>query len=352
MKRREGYSVSGAGFSRRGFLKATGVSAGGLALGAPFVTSAIAQSDSIIWYGTSSARSVEAWSEQFAAQSGITVETFRTGAVKMAQKFEAEVQAGQMRASVIDLAAPGIFMDWVDRGLIAEYESPEASAYPKDLRASGYWAPTKALLPVITYNTEIIAEDEAPQTWEDMLDSKWKGKMVMSDAAYSGAALHWFAALRKLYGKEFMEALSKQDVLLRQGSGATSETIVTGERPLSPMNLHYRAFAAIDAGAKLQVVLPEDGVPVSYVVIGLPVDAPNPEAGKKFIDFALSKDAQTSWQRDFHTPSLRTDVEPLSRDNGRRPLSEVNRIASTPDDMREFHGKQIELLDEWNALFK
>lgn len=338
-------------FSRRRFLQTTALVAGGVSMGAPFVRRARA-AEGIVWYSGSSARSVEAWAEKFGQKTGIPAETFRTGGVKLAQKFEAEVQAGRVRCSVLDSSLPGIMMDWVDRGLIAEYESPEAKHYPDSVRDPGNWAPIKALVLVIAYNADIISPDEAPKTWEDCLDAKWKGKMVMADATYSGAALHWFAALRKQYGQSFMRSLSKQDVLIRQGSGATAATVTSGERPLSPMILHYRAFADIDKGANIQVVMPEVGIPMSYMVIAVPKDAPNPEGGKRFIDYALSRDAQTFWQREYHTPSLRTDVEPLSRKNGRRPLTEVKRIHSTPSDMREFHGQQTELRDEWNRLFK
>ena len=338
-------------FSRRRFIQGTGLVVASATLGAPFVRRAHAQ-EGIVWYSGASARSVEGWAEQFQQKTGIPVETFRTGGVKLAQKFEAEVRAGQVRPSVMDTSVPGIMMDWVDRGLMMQYSSPEAGGYPDNLQNPDYWAPIKALVLVIAYNRGMISDEEAPKTWEDILDPKWKDKMVMADAAYSGAALHWFAAMRKEFGPEFMEKLSKQNVLLRQGSGATADTVVTGERPLSPMMLHYRAFASIDKGADINVVMPQEGVPISYMVMGIPKDAPNPELGKQFMDFALSKDAQDYWQREFHTPSLRTDVEPLSREHGRRPLSEVTPIASTPQDMLEFHQNQTELLDEWNRLFK
>jgi iron(III) transport system substrate-binding protein len=337
--------------SRRRFLQASALVAGGAGFGAPFLRRARA-AEGIVWYSGSSARSVAAWAERFQKQSGVPAETFRTGGVKLAQKFEAEVKAGQVRCSVMDSSLPGIMMEWVDRGLIAQYESPEAKHYPQDVRDPGHWAPIKALVLVMAYNADIIKPSEAPKTWEDILDPKWKDKMVMADATYSGAALHWFAALRKSFGKPFMEKLSRQNVLIRQGSGATADTVTSGERPLSPMMLHYRAFADIDKGANMQVVMPAEGVPLSYMVIGIPKDAPNPAGGRKFIDFALSRDAQTFWQREYHTPSLREDVEPLSEVRGRRPLSQVKRLSSSPNDMREFHAQQAKLLDEWNALFK
>lgn len=351
MSRRPGLPLLGSQ-TRRSFLQTSAGAAGAAALAGPLASAARAQEDGLIWYSGSSARSVEAWSEMFAEETGIPTEFFRSGGVKLAQKFEAEVQADQVRCSVMDSSLPGIMMDWVDRGLIEEYQSPEAKFFPADVQEPGYWAPIKALVLCIAYNADIIKPEEAPKTWEEVLDPKWKGAMTMPDAFYSGAALHWYGAMRKAYGKSFMENLSKQDVLLRQGSGATAETLTTGERPLAPMMLLYRVFADIGKGANLEVVIPEAGAPVSYMVIGLPKGAPNPDAGKKFIDFALSEPAQSFWQSEFDTPSLREDVEPLHRDHGRRPLSEITRINSSPADMRAFHGEQQMLLDEWNSLFK
>lgn len=337
--------------SRRNFLRTTGIVAGAATLGAPFVHTARA-ADKFIWYSGSSARSVAAWAETFQKQSGIPTEHFRSGGVKLAQKFEAEVKANQVRCSALDSSLPGIMMNWVDRGLIQKYDSPQAKNFPADVRDPGYWAPIKALVLTMTYNADLIKPEDAPKKWEDLLDPKWKGKMVMPDAFYSGAALHWYGAMRKAYGKSFMEKLSKQDVLIRRGSGATAKAVTSGERPLSAMLLMYRVFADIKKGANLRVSIPEVGTPVSYMVIGVPKAAPNPDAGKKFIDFALSKPAQTFWQNKYFTPSLREDAEPLTRERGRRPLSEIKRIYSSPDDMRGFFKDQKMLMDEWNRLFK
>lgn len=338
--------------SRRNVLKGLGVAAGGVVLGAPFVRRAQAQAAPLVWYGTSSVESMEGWANLFREVAGTTVETFRAGGIKLTQKFEAELAAGQLRCSVIDNASIGVFMDWVDRGLIEQYESPEAASFATDIRAPGYWTPIKGLLPLISYNRDRIQDEEAPKTWEDILDPKWRGKMVIADAAESGSAMHWFAALMKKYGKQFMVELSKQDVLIRQSSGAVTETVTSGERPLSPLSLEYATFEAIEAGANLQLVIPEEGVPMTYVVMGIPKSAPNLEAGKKFLDFALSSKAQTWWQEKFNTPSMRSDAAPMKHERGWRPISEIKRISSSVDDMRDFHARQVELLDTWIELFK
>src|SRR5690606_19127552 len=124
---------------------------------------------------------------------------------------------------------------------------------------------------------------------------KWKGKMVMSDAASSAGALQWYAAIRHTFCKEYMEKLSKQDVIVRTGSGEVVETLISGERPLAAMLLQYHVLKNIASGANLRVISPEEGVPVGYTYIAIPKGGKSPEAARKFIDFSLSKPAQEVW---------------------------------------------------------
>src|SRR3546814_4565184 len=80
-------------------------------------------------------------------------------------------------------------------------------------------APTKADVSTIIYNTELVRPEDLPESWEDILKPDWKGKMVMSDASSSSGALHWYSAMRKHFGRGYMERLAKQEVMIRTGSG-------------------------------------------------------------------------------------------------------------------------------------
>ncbi|MGQ7791987.1 extracellular solute-binding protein [Faunimonas sp. B44] len=337
--------------SRRTFMQGTGAAAAAAAFGGPLMGSAQAQ-ETLMWYSASSVESVDGWAKMFKEKTGHTVEYFRAGGVKLAQRFEQEAKANQAQCGPIDVSIPGLMSQWARDGMLMEYESPEAKHYPDDIQMKGFWTPIKALVCCMAYNADIIKEDEAPKSWEDLLDPKWKGKLVCADAFSSGATLHWYGALRQTYGKEFMEKLSEQDVLIRAGSGETTDTVISGERPVAAMILQYYVFGEIQKGANLNVVFPEEGLPISYEVIGIAKSAPNPELSKQFVDFTLSNEAQTYWQQTYSTPSMRDDVEPLSREHGRRPLSEVKRMASSAADLDRLFGQQTELLDEWGTLFK
>jgi iron(III) transport system substrate-binding protein len=341
---------SAPGVSRRTMLQ-TGAAAGVFILGGAASRQAFAQ-QALLWYSASSVESVEDWTKVFKERTGTTVEFFRAGGVKLAQKFEQEAKAGQVRCDFIDISLPGLLTQWAHQGLLMKYDSPEAKHYPADLRMDGYWTPVKALDTCMAFNSGIIGEADAPKHWEELLDPKWKGKMVMADPFFSGGALHWYYAVRKLLGKAYMEKLAKQNVLLRNGSGEVIDTVISGERPLAASALQYYASQKAAEGVKIRMVFPSEGVPSGMEVIGITSKAPNPDGAKKFYDFALSKPAQESWQKRFFAPSLRDDVAPMPDEFGRTPLNKVKLIFSSAADTLEVHEKQGELLDEFGALFK
>jgi iron(III) transport system substrate-binding protein len=305
---------------------------------------------SVLWYSASASGADEEWSKMFKAKTSVAVEYFRIGGVKLTERIEQEVRARQVLFSVMDISIPGLMSLWSRKGLLTQYDSPESAHYPA--RLAGYWTPINALTLSMAYNADHIHPEDAPKTWEDLLHPKWKGRMTMSDALYSGAALHWYAALRSTYGKSFMEKLAKQDILVRNGSGETTDTIISGERPLAAMLLDYYVVAAMGKGANLYLVQPPEGIPASYEVIGLPAGGPNPDLGKKFLDFALSREAQEVWEAKYGTVSLRDGITPAKAERGRRLIKDTKLMASSVADMDKFFPQQRDLLDEWINLFK
>src|SRR5215470_12169825 len=197
---------NGAGFSRRTVLLGVGTAAAAFGVLGLSPRDAFAD-QGLLWYSASASSADEDWARMFRESTGVSVEYFRIGGVKLTERIEQEARAGQVRCSVMDISIPGLMSTWARKGMLLQYDSPESAHYPVHLRMPGYWTPINALTLSIAYNGDHIKAEEAPKTWEDLLDPKWKGKMTMSDALYSGAALHWYAAMRSVYGKSFMEKL-------------------------------------------------------------------------------------------------------------------------------------------------
>lgn len=336
--------------SRRRFLQGASLTAGALAFGG--LAGTARAEEKVVWYTGTSVEASDDLTKMFTEKTGIPSEFFRAGGLKVAQKFEQEVKANQVMASVVSTAIPSLIAQWARDGLIMEYDSPEHSAYPESVVIAGFAAPITADPQSPAYNTELVSPEEAPKTWEDLLDPKWKGKMTMVDATSSGGALHWYSAMRKHFGKEYMEKLSEQDILVRTGGGDVVNTLISGERPIAAILTQYHALKPISKGASLRLVTPPEGVPINFNAIFIPAAAPNPEEGKKFLDFALSKEAQTFLSEKYFTGSFRKDVSGAAGDTGARPLSEVTPLASSPEDMAEFFDQQEALSEEYATLFK
>jgi iron(III) transport system substrate-binding protein len=336
--------------SRREFFRQA--AAAGLFLSTSLYSGRSQADESLLWYSASGSQPDELWSQMFHARTGNPVEFFRMGGVKLTERIEQEAKTKQTRASVIDISIPGLMSHWARSGILEKYDSPEAQHYPIEFRLPGYWVPVNVLTLSMAYNADYIKPQDAPKTWEDLLDPKWKGKMTMSDALYSGGAAHWFWALRQAYGKSFMERLAKQDILIRNGSGDTVDTITSGERPLAAMLLDYYVYPAIKKGANLMVVQPESGIPASYEIIGVPAGAPNLKLGQAFVDFALSREAQSAWQAKEDMMSMRDDIDPVEAVHGRRPFKQLKLLKSTIKDVEQSFAEQRASLDEWIDLFK
>ena len=338
-----------ARLTRRTLVHGTGAMMGAAALGG---LTTPARADAATWYSASGAKPDQEWVTMFKQKTGLAVEFFRIGGVKLTQRIEQEIKAKQLKPSVMDFSIPGLMNEWIKKGWVMKYDSPEMKHYPADLRMDGYWTPVNVLTVTIAYNADHVKPEEAPKSWEDLLNPKWKGKMVASDALSSGAILHSFNALQLGLGKSYMEKLAKQDVLIKAGSGATLQTMVSGERPISALILDYYVAAEIAKGANLRIVIPDAGIPASLEIIAIPAAAPHAEIGKKFVDFALSKEAQDNWQQKHGTLSLRDDVAPVKLPPGRKAMKDTKLLRSSIPDMEDSYHNQRKLVEEWSNLFK
>src|SRR4029450_13916063 len=94
----------------------------------------------------------------------------------------------------------------------------------------GYFTSLYAIPIVLGYNTNLVKRAEAPRSYEDLLQAKWKGNMFLDDEAYE-----WFAVLLQYFGREkglqYMRNLAKQDLRMVRGRTAQSQLLAAGATP-------------------------------------------------------------------------------------------------------------------------
>ncbi|OGQ19357.1 MAG: hypothetical protein A3C54_05385 [Deltaproteobacteria bacterium RIFCSPHIGHO2_02_FULL_60_17] len=231
----------------------------------------------------------------------------RAGEEQLMTRILSEVRAGKW---AFDSIATSAISTLVDRDLMAPYQFPERTAYMSEFKDSqGYWTAIYVNNLVLAYNTALVAPKDAPKTYSDLLDPKWKGKILMDSTDYD-----WFGTLITVWGREkavkYMEALARQDIQWRRGHGLVAQLLAAGEAPLG-WAYNFRIERMKKDGAPVEWV--DTFAPIVATVNGIGLSAkPNhPNAARLLIDFALSKKGQQMIRGMRRIPA-RSDVEPLA----------------------------------------
>jgi iron(III) transport system substrate-binding protein len=177
-------------------------------------------------------------------------------------------------------------------GALDPYDSPQReffSAPHKD--KDGYFTSLYTIPIVLGYNTNLVKRVDAPRTYEDLLQPKWKSNMFLDDEAYE-----WFAILLKHMGREkglrYMRNLAKQDLRMVRGRTAQSQLLSAGERPLAIVLSGHTVLDLKARGAPIDHVILDPYFAQSNEIM-FARHAPHPHAAALFIDWALSEEGQS-----------------------------------------------------------
>jgi iron(III) transport system substrate-binding protein len=151
---------------------------------------------------------------------------------------------------------------------------------------------------------------------KDLLDPKWKGKIVCTDPRISGSTFTPLTSARLKMGDDVMKQflVDQEPVIMADGTQA-AQSVVRGVYPIGIglQNTVVADFQKQGLGTAIkQVTLTEfDGAGASSSgVVWLVNKAPHPNAAKVYINWLLTRDVQAAWARNTQENSRRNDVEP------------------------------------------
>jgi iron(III) transport system substrate-binding protein len=155
----------------------------------------------------------------------------------------------------------------------------------------GYWYSMYHLTTALIYNTASVKPEQAPKSYDDLLNLSWKGKML-----FDPEAGYILAAMEQAWGREkavdYLTKLAKQDISYRRGGTLTTQVVTSGEYPIG-IAINGETSAAIrDKGAPLgfRVLSPKIVKPEGLF---LAKHAPHPHATLLFAEWVLSEEAQS-----------------------------------------------------------
>ncbi|MEW5422178.1 ABC transporter substrate-binding protein [Amorphus sp. 3PC139-8] len=225
---------------------------------------------------------------------GIEVEILRLATSQMAQRFMSEHQAGNYANDLIQLSDPFVLQDAADRGWLAPLsELPAAATYPADAKTE-YWALIGIAAHTIIYNTDLVSEAESPKTWEDLLDPKWKGQIILSDPRNNLEVADWLYTMYDAYGEDYLVALKAQDPQFVPSILPGLQMLAAGDGKIIAPGLHQATMIMLDKGAPVADVAPAlDSGQESLVAVCS--NAKSPNAARLLANFLLTPAGQAAY---------------------------------------------------------
>jgi iron(III) transport system substrate-binding protein len=248
----------------------------------------------VVWYTSLALPSSTAIAQAFKTKyTGIDVEVHRTGSQRVLQRVMQEASAGIKNVDVIHTSDAGHFVLMKEKGMLLKYTPRGVDPFPAGFKdKDGFYFGMRATLSVIAYNPRIVADKDAPKTWKDLLNPKWKGKMVTAHPGYSGIIMTHVLALVNLYGWDYFRDLAKNSLHIVQSANDPAGVVASGERPIGADGAEYFYYKTQKQGNPIKIVYPKEGIPLVVSPVAIAKDAPHPSAAKLFSDFIFARESQ------------------------------------------------------------
>jgi iron(III) transport system substrate-binding protein len=295
----------------------------------------------LIWYAAMGSDRAGELTKVFESKHPYVKVRFQPGgAARQLEQLLVEHRAKKHRADIINTRRSFVGV-MAKAGAIARYHTPLRSALrdgftDKEGFINGIYAQPRGFL----FNTRMVAKHNAPQSFEDLLDPRWKEKLGLETTDYD-----WLASLIDVYGRskalEYAGKLAKQLLHMRRGTTLLSQLVVAGEFPVVIDAFPEEALQLKNARAPVDFVFPEPFVPVKTpTTVSISAGAPHPHAAALFVDFLLSRPGQELLAGQGRWVS-RKDASYFADLKGKKM-----QIAAP-----EWDDKQVELIKLYNSVF-
>jgi len=229
--------------------------------------------------------------QAFEKKYGVRLELWRSSSEKVLQRALTEARGGRYAVDAFELNGPE--MEALRReGLLEEFYSPQfVNLPPTTLPRHRQWAPDRFNFFTIAYNTDLVKPAEVPNSYEDLLNPRWVGKIALE-----AGDTDWFASMMKWMGEEkglaFFRKLAQMKPQVPTGHTLMGELVASGEVPLAATIYNHNAERLVVKGAPIRwkALTPTFGRPNAVAVAKR---AQHPYAALLFADFMLSLEGQT-----------------------------------------------------------
>lgn len=247
----------------------------------------------VVVYGTMPADNFEVLAKIYEGRFGVPVEYWRAPPDRLVDRALAEFRTGRALFDVVIAPSP-VMRILKQQGAFASYASAAYEPFPATGRdRDGVLSPPYRLnLYTALFNSRLVRPADAPRSYADLLDPRWRGRLVLADPTLNLGSAQWLLNLRRVLGggwRGFVERLAAQVGGLEESILTIPSKVVAGEYGLGIALLSYVHLFG------------RQGAPIDYVRLdpmlaeahhaAVASRAPHPQAARLFVDTLMSRAA-------------------------------------------------------------
>ncbi len=252
-------------------------------------------------YAGPSVAAMRSDAEAFQKTYGVTMTFTQMTGAPMTARVDQEIKAGRIVADVLITSDRPSIYRWIADNQMAKLPDMK---FPQQTE---FMAPIQSIYQSVLINTSIVSKQDMPRTWNDLINPKYAGKIVIGSPRVGTAySLLYLALLRDpKYGEAFFEKLAAQRARLVQNNPMVAQLTASGEAAFGFNGIPYDATNVVKANPGAPITYAYlDIVTAAYTYMTVNGRAQHPNAARLFAAWMMSPAGQVAHNGDNRASSL------------------------------------------------
>ena len=231
---------------------------------------------------------------------GVDFRWYQAGSEEIAAKVNAENMAGETKADILISSDRFWYEEMATKKRLHSYFSPYSKKVDPSLRhPEHYYATLSIPVMVLAYNEEAVNKEDAPKTFKELGDPKWKSKVTIGSPLSSGTNFSTLAMLQYNYGWDYVKKLWKNETISQGGNSAVIRRLQSKERVVGWVLLE-NLLRLQGKDSRIKTVFPKDGVIFQSNVVAITKKKEGDHGlQERFVDWMYGPKGQAAMIRSY-----------------------------------------------------
>ncbi len=243
----------------------------------------------------------------FEQKYGIRFEALEARASELRERIRSEQAAGRFLGDVHHNGATTTALMLKDGNFQPHGGVPNASRLLPAFKADDIRVPSNVQSYGILVNRNLVKPGDEPKSWLDLLDPKWKGKILSDDTRALGGGSVFFFVMHDAFGADFHEKLAAQSPVFSRDLRNDERRVARGEYPIYLPQLlpYYHEIRTLP----VKFIVPKEGRPYVRFDLAMLKNAPHPNAARLFMHHFLELESQLVFANAGFDPTMQGVVD-------------------------------------------